>query len=184
MQHLGTLPLITDRLILRQFRVEDAEAMYRNWASDPEVTKYLMWPPHSDPSVTEAILTDWVKKYEKPDHYQWAITVKESGSEPIGSIAVVEYEDSVAKMHIGYCIGKAWWHQGIMTEALGAVMNYLFDVVGANRLEARHDPRNPHSGAVMRKCGMKYEGTMRQSDRNNQGICDAAYYALLRSERE
>jgi len=184
MQHYGTLPLETERLILRQFRIDDAEAMYRNWASDPEVTKYLMWPPHGDSSVSAAVLAEWVKCYEKPDHYQWAITVKENGSEPIGSISVVEHEDSVAKMHIGYCIGRAWWHKGIMTEALQAVMDYLFDTVGANRLEARHDPRNPHSGAVMRKCGMKYEGTLRQSDRNNQGICDAAYYAILRNERQ
>ena len=52
-----------------------------------------------------------------------------------------------------------------------------------NRIEARHDPNNPHSGAVMRKCGMRYEGTSRQADRNNQGICDCARYAILRSDR-
>lgn len=50
-------------------------------------------------------------------------------------------------------------------------------------IEARHDPRNPNSGKVMQKCGMKYEGTLRCSDRNNQGLCDASYYALLKSER-
>lgn len=70
-----------------------------------------------------------------------------------------------------------------MTESLQAVMDYLFDEVGMNRIEARHDPNNPHSGAVMKKCGMKYEGTMRQGDRNNQGICDACLYALLAEER-
>ena len=59
----------------------------------------------------------------------------------------------------------------------------LFDKVGMNRIEARHDPNNPHSGDVMKKCGMRYEGTMRQADRNNQGICDASCYALLKSER-
>jgi phosphatidylserine/phosphatidylglycerophosphate/cardiolipin synthase-like enzyme len=68
-------------------------------------------------------------------------------------------------------------------EALKAVMDFFFDTVGVDRVECRHDPRNPHSGMVMRKCGMKYEGTMRNSDRNNQGICDASWYALLRSER-
>ena len=179
MQHMGTLPLETDRLILRQFSTDDAEAMYRNWAGDPEVTKYLMWPAHKDASVSAAVLAEWVPNYAKPTYYQWAITVKENGREPIGSIAVVEHEDSVAKMHIGYCIGRAWWHQGIMSEALQAVMDFLFDEVGMNRLEARHDPRNPHSGCVMKKCGMTYEGTLRQSDRNNQGICDASWYAIL-----
>ena len=62
------------------------------------------------------------------------------------------------------------------------MIEYLFTEVGMNRVAARHDPNNPHSGGVMRKCGMKYEGTHRACDRNNQGICDAAQYAILRSE--
>ena len=72
--------------------------------------------------------------------------------------------------------------RGIMTETLNAVIDYLFTEVGMNRVAARHDPNNPHSGGVMRKCGMKYEGTNRSCDRNNQGICDAAQYSILRSE--
>ncbi len=68
--------------------------------------------------------------------------------------------------------------------ALRAVMDFLFGVVGVNRVELRHDPRNPHSGGVMKKCGMKYEGTLRCADRNNQGICDACYYGMLREEWE
>ena len=86
-------------------------------------------------------------------------------------------------VHIGYCLGRAWWRRGIMSEALKAVTDYMFDTVEVNRVEARHDPRNPNSGKVMQECGMKYEGTLRSADRNNQGICDACYYALLRSER-
>ena len=70
-----------------------------------------------------------------------------------------------------------------MTEALQAVMDFLFEEVGVNRIESRHDPRNPGSGKVMDKCGMQYEGLLRQSDWNNQGICDAVWYGLLRSER-
>jgi ribosomal-protein-alanine N-acetyltransferase len=62
-------------------------------------------------------------------------------------------------------------------------MDYLFDQVGINRIEACHDPNNLNSGRVMAKCGMRYEGTLRQSCRNNQGLCDASVYALLRSER-
>ena len=120
--------------------------------------------------------------YGKEDTYQWMIVPKEMNV-PIGSISVVEQNADIGKAEIGYCIGKAWWHQGMMTEALQAVMDFLFDEVGMNRLEARHDPRNPHSGAVMRKCGMKYEGTTRQADRNNQGICDASIYGLLKDER-
>ena len=183
MNHCGTVRLETDRLVLRQFIVTDATAMYKNWASDPEVTKFLTWPPHADVDASRTTLEEWVKSYEQKDYYQWAIVPKNNDDEPIGSISVVGKNDDVDMVHIGYCIGKNWWHQGIMTEALQAVMDFFFDAVGANRIESRHDPNNPHSGMVMKKCGMKYEGTMRSSDRNNQGICDADWYALLRGER-
>ena len=181
-QHHGTIEILTQRLTLLPFRVEDAAAMYANWASDPEVTKYLTWPTHTSIDVSKWVCSNWVSRYSSDDYYQWAIWLDEI-SEPIGSIAVVKQDDKVAKAEIGYCIGRAWWHKGIVAEALEAVMDYLFDNEGYQRIEARHDPRNPHSGAVMRKCGMKYEGTLRQSDWNNQGICDAAWYSLLRSER-
>lgn len=181
--HKGTQTIETERLILRRFRVEDAQAMYDNWASDIEVTKYMTWPTHGNVEDSRAILTDWVQGYEKADSYLWAIALKEKGDQPIGSISVVAFDERSEKAEIGYCIGKSWWHRGIMTEALRAVMSYLFDEVGFQRLEACHDVNNPNSGAVMRKCGMICEGILRRSGHNNQGICDLAIYAQLSNER-
>lgn len=183
MKHCGTQRLETDRLILRRYVKEDAAAMYKNWASDEEVTKYLTWPTHSSQDISQKVIEDWVKQYSGENYYHWAIVLKENGNEPIGDIAVVHMKEDISMVHIGYCIGRAYWHKGITSEALKAVMDFLFDVVDVNRIEARHDSRNPNSGKVMKKCGMKYEGTLRSSDRNNQGICDACYYALLKSER-
>lgn len=182
--HKGTQTIETSRLILRRAVIEDAQPMFDNWASDPEVTKYLTWPAHETIDVTKRVIDSWIGGYARVDFYQWIIAFKEDGARPIGSISVVSQDDRIGKAEIGYCIGKAWWHRGIMTEALQAVMDYLFDEVGMNRIEARHDPNNPHSGGVMKKCGMKYEGTARQDDRNNQGICDAARYAILRRDRK
>ena len=179
--HKGTQTLETPRLILRRAVREDAEAMFRNWASDPEVTKYLTWPTYEKVESAYQILDQWIEEYRHPNYYQWMIVPKELG-EPIGSVSVVRQNDRVEEAEIGYCIGSRWWHRGIMTEALTAVIGYLFTEVGMNRIAARHDPNNPHSGGVMRKCGMLYEGTHRAADRNNQGICDAAQYAILRSE--
>lgn len=183
MKHCGTKQLETERLILRRFRPEDAATMYKNWASDDEVTKYLTWPTHSSIEVSEFVINDWVNSYNKDDFYQWAIVPKDNNDEPIGSIGMVDSNEDLSIAHIGYCIGRNWWHKGITSEAMNAVIDFFFDVVEANRVESRHDPRNPHSGNVMKKCDMKYEGTLRQSDRNNQGICDACYYGILRDER-
>ena len=183
MIHCGTQKIETERLILRPFAVKDAQAMYRNWASDDEVTRFLTWPTHPSADVTQGLLEIWTADYVKPEHYQWAIVPKDKDDEPIGSIAVVQMNEQIRMAHIGYCIGRKWWHQGIMTEALQAVMDFLFDEVGFERIEARHDPRNPHSGGVMKKCGMQYEGTLRKADWNNQGICDVACYAMLKADR-
>ena len=179
--HKGTQTIETSRLILRRAVRDDAEPMFRNWASDSEVTKYLTWPTYEKVETAHQILDLWASEYEKPNYYQWMIVLKELG-EPIGSISVVRQNDCVEEAEIGYCIGSRWWHKGIMTEALTALIEYLFTEVGMNRVAARHDPNNPHSGGVMRKCGMKSEGTHRACDRNNQGICDAAQYAILRCE--
>lgn len=179
--HKGTKTIETERLILRRACMADAEPMFANWASDPEVTKFLTWPTHETVEISQWVMESWVSESQRENFYQWMIVLKEIG-QPIGSISVVNMDDRVEKAEIGYCMGRKWWHMGIMTEALQAVMDFLFNDVGVNRIEARHDPRNPHSGGVMRKCGMKYEGTARQADRNNQGICDAAIYALLRSD--
>ena len=181
MNHQGTVVLNTERLILRPFSPADVDAAYRNWCSDEEVTRFLTWPAHADRTVTEKVIGDWVSRYGDPAFYQWAIVLKPLG-EPIGSIAVVSLNDDLDIAHVGYCMGRRWWHQGIMSEAFGAVIAFLFEQVGANRIEARHDPDNPHSGGVMLKCGLIYEGRLRQADRNNRGIVDVCMYSLLRSE--
>lgn len=178
--HKGTQTIQTPRLILRKARREDAQPMFHNWASDPEVTKYLTWPHHNSIEITQRILEIWLTEYNKSNYYQWMIELKEL-EEPIGSISVVRLNDNGKAAEIGYCIGARWWHKGITTEACSAVIEYLFTEIGMNRLTARHDPNNPHSGAVMKKCGMKYEGTHHACDRNNQGICDAVYYGIERS---
>ena len=182
MNHLGTKTMRTSRLILRPFMMEDSSAMYQNWASDAQVTQYLMWPTHASVEVSQAVLSDWVSHYGEDTFYQWAIVPKTLG-QPIGSIAAVHMNERVGRVEIGYCIGQPWWHQGIMSEALAAVIDFFLNEVGANRVEACHDPCNPNSGAVMAKCGMIYEGTQRQAGINNQGICDLSWYAILAGDR-
>ena len=182
MEHKGTQRIETERLVLRRFVSDDAPAMYKNWASDPEVTKFLTWPPHGSVDVTRKLIDMWISGYSRPDSYSWAIVLKEI-NEPIGSIAVVKLDEATSMVQIGYCIGRKWWHKGIMTEALDAVIDFAFDEIGADRVEAVHDPDNPNSGKVMLKCGMKYEGTLRRSSVNNQGIVDTVYYSILRSDR-
>lgn len=183
MNKTGTQRLETKRLILRPFVLEDAEAMYRNWASDPEVTTFLTWPAHRSVDISRMVLNDWVSRYGDGGYFQWAMELKETG-QAIGSIAVVKLREDTAAADMGYCMGRAYWGKGLMPEALKAVMAYLFDTVGLNRVAACHDANNPKSGRVMEKAGMKLEGVLRQAGKNNQGLCDEVWHAALRDEWE
>lgn len=181
MNSIGTKGLDTGRIILRRFTVQDASDMFQNWASDPEVTKYLRWRPHPSMEATASLLAEWVKSYSDPNYYQWAIELHENGK-VIGSIGILDPSCSDASGEIGYCMGKAWWGQGLMTEALTAVEAFAFEEVGFNRLEAFHSVNNPASGRVMQKGGMRFEGTARQKYVANTGAQDCSMYAVLKED--
>ena len=183
MYYPGTQTIETPRLILRRFREDDAPAVYRNWTSDPEVTRYLTWPVHSDEAVTGRILSYWISSYRLPSYFNWAIVLRETG-EPVGNISVVRTDSRTASAEVGYCLGRAWWHQGIMSEALAGVISFLFRETGAVRISAWHDVENVRSGEVMKRCGMSYEGTLRKAASNNRGLVDMCMYSILREEWE
>lgn len=181
LDHKGTCIIETERLILRQFRASDAEFMFKNWASDKEVTKFLTWNAHRSISDSEYVINLWTSQYNDISRYNWAIVLKELG-EPIGGIDVVHIYENTDTAEIGYDIGRKWWGQGIVTEAFKAIIPYLFEV-GFNQIRAAHAVKNPASGRVMEKCGLKYEGTFRQFFRANSGeLLDISYRSILREE--
>ena len=182
MNKTGTQIIETKRFILRRFKVEDAEDMYSNWASDPEVTKYLTWPPHANVEVTKSLIKDWITRYENGGYFNGVMEYKETGK-VIGNISVVKLNENTEAADIGYCMSKSYWGQGLMPEALTEVIKYLFDVVGLNRVAASHDVNNPKSGRVMDKAGMIQEGILRASGKNYLGICDEVWHAIIRSDR-
>ena len=183
MNEIGTKNIETSRLLLRRFKMEDAEAMYNNWASDPLVTKYLTWLTHENISVTRMLLDEWIKKYEDGDYFNWAIEYKKTG-QVIGNISVVRLDKDIKACEMGYCMCRTYWGQGIMPEALKTVIDFLFDEVKMNRIAAGHDANNPKSGRVMEKTGMKKEGILRQAGKNNCGVCDEVWYAMVKSDRQ
>ena len=180
MKHLGTVNLETDRLLLRKFKIEDAEDMYNNWASDNEVTKYLSWKTHSNIEETKEILKSWIENYSKNDFYQWAIVLKEN-NQAIGSIGA-DKNDSIEMVNIGYCISRKYWDKGITSEAFERIIKFFFEEVKLNRIESCHNEKNIYSGRVMLKCGLKKEGVLRDALKDNSGIVDCLIYSILRRE--
>ena len=111
----------------------------------------------------------------------WGIVEKESGK-LIGNISVVRLIEEIDAAELGWALGRAWWGRGIMPEAARAVLKFLFDEVGANRVYAGHDAENQKSGRVMQKIGMTYEGRQRAAGRNNRGVVDMDQYAILKGD--
>ena len=182
MNHIGTVRLETDRLILRRFTIDDAEEMFNNWASDDEVTKYLTWPTHQNVEVTRGYIDYCIQGYAESAFYQWVIEIKET-HERIGNISVVKVIDEIDSLELGWVIGRKYWGKGYTAEAAKAILEVLFDKVGANCIYAAHDVNNPNSGRVMQKIGMKYEGILRQSCRINLVFVVCSRYSMIRSER-
>ncbi len=180
--HKGTKVLETKRFTLRPFRNTDGESMYKNYAGDPDVAKYLTWVAHKDSNSCKHLCGLWENESNKPNYYHWAIEMK-SMNEIVGSISVVNINPDINEAVIGYCSSKSIWGQGCMTECLKAIIAFLFKDVGFNRIAAYHHVDNPASGKVMLKCAMKYEGTFRQSALTNTGqLCDTKHYAILKAD--
>lgn len=182
LNHKGTITLTTERIKLRRFSDSDAEDMFNNWANDTDVCRFLHWAPHGTIETTKNIVHNWVGNYKNENFYNWVI---EYNGHAIGNISVVDSSDKYMSCEIGYCMGKAYWGQGIMTEALRAVIAHLFIEVGFNRIMAKHDTENIGSGRVMQKSGMSLEGTMRQARIRKDGTFgNLNIYSVLKDEWE
>lgn len=150
--------IITDRLILRPWKMDDADAFFYGWANDPEVTKYLTWNPHENIEVTKSILSNWIDEYKKPERINFAIELKDN-HELIGGIDVVGYLDGVPV--IGYTLKKDKWNNGYMTEACKALIDFLFSL-GHDIIRIDAMVQNIGSNKVILKCGGIFDGVETQ----------------------
>jgi len=172
--------LETERLLLRPFSISDGEAMFCNWASDPEAVRFMPYDVCTTIEETKNRINEWMDYFEKtaPNSAVFAVELKNSG-EVIGTIDFAETDREARSAEVGYQLGKSWWGNGYASEALRAVIKYVFEVVGLNRLWASYDSRNPNSGKVMKKAGMLYEGTLRQCKVRRGELADSVRYAIL-----
>lgn len=166
MNHKGTLNIETERLLLRKFRLDDAEMMYNNWANDERVTKFLSWTPYKSMEDVRKYISSSIESYQQDTIYHWAIVFNEK---VVGSISVMSIDEKNKLCELGYCVGYEYWGRGIVTEAMKSVISFLFNEVQFHRIFAKHDVENPASGKVMEKCNMIYEGTLHGHYRRHDG---------------
>ena len=182
MNDLGTITLETENLILKKFKIEDAEGMYYGWATDPESNKYLLWELHNNIEETKEIIQKWIDEYENGS-YNWIVEIK-STNEIIGSISVVKNHKEDLNCEVGYCYGSKYWGNGYATEALKKVINYLLNECGFHLVEAYHISDNPASGKVMKKAGMKMDAVLRDRkiNKHTQELNDEIVYSITKED--
>ena len=180
MSHRPTLA--TERLILRPFQLTDAQDVQR-LAGSREIASTTLNIPHP---YEDGMAEEWISKhqetFEQGRGVTFAITSR-SGGHLIGAISLMGISPG-HQAELGYWVGTPYWNQGFCSEASHAVVRYGFQVLGLNRIHACHLTRNPASGRVMQKLGMRHEGCRRQHVQKWELFEDLELYGILRSEWE
>lgn len=176
--YFSRLPTLeTPRLILRRLSLKDAKDMFA-YASDPEVARHVLWSAHRSLWDTKAHLRFMIRQYRMGEPSSWGIVDRETGR-MIGTIGFMSFQHENSTVEIGYSLARSHWNRGLMTEAVHAVLQECFEVLKLHRVEALHFSANPASGRVMEKCGMRYEGHMRQKIFNKGEFRDTEMWAIL-----
>lgn len=167
LNHSGTKTIETNRTIMRKFKLDDAEDMFNNWASDEQVTRYLTWQHHKTLKVSQDVMETWCAHYNQ-NTYHWALVLKES-NELIGTVGLVRINEKDKVGEFGYAIARKYWNKGIVTEAMNALFEYFFNEIGFEKIEGLHDVDNTASGRVMQKLGMSFVGRISDKYKDNKG---------------
>lgn len=176
---MNTLPtLTTSRLVLRPFTLADALDVQR-LAGDREVASTTLRIPHP---YQDGMAEEWIgthaDKFAKDEGISLAVTLLDGGR-LIGAVGL-EICKAHARAELGYWIGKLYWGKGFASEAAKALVDYGFKMAGLNRIYAHHLVRNPASGRVMIRIGMRHEGTLHQHTKKWDQFEDIEVYGLLR----
>jgi ribosomal-protein-alanine N-acetyltransferase len=179
----GNLPeLWTERLKLRRMTLDDAAAMFA-YASDPEVARHTSWQPHRSIDDSRAQLARVVARYERGAVAGWGVEQLADGRF-IGTAGYMRWDVDHRCAEVGYALSRRYWGQGLVTEALRAIVAFGFERMQLNRIEAHCAAENIGSYRVMEKVGMQYEGTLRQRYLKEGEFVDVRLYGILRRAYE
>lgn len=153
--------LQTQRLLLRPMERSDFADMY-DYARREDTSRYLVWTPHPSPEYTRNYLCYIARLYRKGQFFDWAIVEKSSGR-MIGTCGFSKLDLQHHVGEIGYVLNPTRHGRGYATEAVMRVLEYGFTELGLNRIEGRYIADNIPSRRVMERCGLNYEGVLRQS---------------------
>lgn len=149
--------IATERLTLRRPTLQDAVARFA-YATDPEVVRYMDWPPPLDVDAVAARIGAAASRWESGEEYSWTITVSPS-DHAVGAVACFVREHAA---EIGFVLARSSWGHGYATEAANAVLRWASSLDSVFRVWATCDVENAASARVLEKIGMSSEGVLRR----------------------
>jgi ribosomal-protein-alanine N-acetyltransferase len=173
--------LETERLLLRPLTNVDLEFVFQHF-SDPDVNRYLL---DEEPITMREQAQDIIDFYALPEgkpYKRWVI-VNKTDLRAMGTCGYHQWQKVHHRAEIGYDLEKASWKQGIMTEALQAMLQYGFEHMALNRIEALVYLENDASVRLLERLGFQKEGLLRQYFRRNDTYYDHLLLSLLKTER-
>lgn len=173
--------LNTGRLILRQLRMADAAGV-QSLRSNTEVMKYINRPL----TLTIEDAQNWIgivdEALMKNEGITWCIGLRESPDQHVGNIGLWRIEKENYRAEIGYMLEPSFQNKGYMYEALKKVIEYGFNIMRLHSIEARLDPRNSASAALLKKAGFVQEALLKENYHLHGAFADTAVYSLLNSK--
>jgi [ribosomal protein S5]-alanine N-acetyltransferase len=148
----------TERLFCRRPELEDSELIFARYAQDPEVTRYLMWSPHSSIETTREFLKRCLTNWERSTSNPYAICL----NGPRDLIGMIHMSISEHMVEFAYVLAKPYWGKGYMTETLIFLVDWALGQGPLFRAHAFCDCENLASARVMKKAGMMREGILRR----------------------
>jgi ribosomal-protein-alanine N-acetyltransferase len=148
----------SERLYLRQPSLYDAAIIFQKYAQDSDVTKYVIWKPHENITVTKEFLSRCIRCWEENTAFPFIIVRKED-EEIVG---MIEYRIKDHSADFGYVIAKQYWGNGYATESSGLIVKWLLEHPSIYRVWAVCDVENKASARVLEKVGMQREGILRR----------------------
>ena len=181
LNHVGTRIIETERMILRRFEYSDNLSMRKNWISNEKIQSLYSEPVYTTEEEVKELLDKYIGSYREDDYYRWAIIDKKS-KECIGQIAYFLVDSKNHFAEIEYCIGEDYQCKGLATEATKAVIAYGFDQMNLHKVQICTKTINPASKRVIEKCGLTYEGTLRDYFYTDGQYVGRLFFSILKNE--
>jgi [ribosomal protein S5]-alanine N-acetyltransferase len=148
----------TARLHLRPPVMDDAPIIFTTWARDPEVSRYVTWPPHRSVDDTRGFLRYCADGWASNGPFNWAILLRESND----LVGTIELRPQSHRVELGYVLARACWGRGLMSEVVRVLVDWALDQSDVHRVWAVCDVENSASARVLEKAGMEREGMLRR----------------------